>query len=158
MSLVFNMVGGGTTSSKDVYPAAAEISGSWLQIGLDVDRGVGEVLTVDLSSYQIREEAFMGAMLCGTWVDPGEYLPDLESPLPLVLSHNQNTGSEDIGTFGSFAVPVYGNDQYLLMRIFIGGLNGYVDKLLYCVVSSVSFSDDPGDVYKPILYIRPNPT
>lgn len=146
MSLVFNMVGGGSKLSKDFCPSdGAEIKGSWLPIELDSDSPTGEEWMVNVADKQIRADTFMGAMISSQ----SDYVI-----LPITMvSDGTNFGSE-------FAVPLansYGQCALADVKIYVAG--GYVETIWLTVQDTFDLSDPTSKlVYGPILYLRPNPT
>lgn len=145
MSLVFNMVGGGSKLSKDFFPEAAEIRESWIPIDLNSDSTTGEGWNVDVGDKQIRADTFMGAMISSQ----DDYVI-----LPIIMRFD--------GTyFGSdFAVPLANSaGQCALADVSIAVVGGYVKSIDLTVQDIFDLSDPTSNLlYDPTLYVRPNPT
>lgn len=146
MSLVFNMVGGGSKLSKDFCPSdGAEIRGSWLPIQLASNGTTGETWEVNVVDKQIRADTFMGAM-----ISPNDYYI-----LPIIMV-------SDGTLFASmFTVPLANeNDgQCALAAVSIVTTGGYVESIYLTVQDIYDLSDPTSNpLYDPTLYVRPNPT
>lgn len=145
MSLVFNMVGGGSKLSKDFFPDAAEIRGSWLSFALDTDRAIGETWQADMGGQGIRMSTFMGAMIS----------PNDDYVLPITLTYH----SQEDTFYGCFVVPLLNSSgQCALTEMEIGG-DTFVVNANGTVIDVFDVSSSTADfAYEALLYVRPNPT
>lgn len=146
MSLVFNMVGGGSKLSKDFCPSdGAEIRESWLPIELNADATPGEEWTGSVFDKQIRADTFMGAIISSQ----SDYVI-----LPITMV------SDGTNFVSDFAAPLVNSDgQCALAEIMISVVGGYAEAITLTVQETFDLSDPTSNlVYGPILYLRPNPT